>query len=206
MSPSRRRRSPIRSLPAVAAEAMRCSSRDATIPLSVQRDRRGRNGGEGARQNATVSRRSAPARRGHLRQFKTRRKGKRDMRLQLGSERRPDPLHPLQTVERTERSVALPILHDPRRQRRADPRQRLQSRRIRDVDVHWTGRECAGSGSAVLGGPWRRRSLRGPRVGRRRRAPLPLPLRRGRGRCRGDTIRAAGRVRRSTCCTPHSDR
>ena len=66
---------------------------------------------------------------------KTRCARERHAFLEDPKERRPHPPHPLQTVERPERPEALPVGHDPSRQRRPNPRQRFEFGRRRPVDV-----------------------------------------------------------------------
>ncbi len=125
-----------------------------------------------------MSRTTTTAPGGMLRVRRTRRKRKRDMRLQAPGERRTDPLHALQTLQRPEGAQRAAVRHDPRRERGTDPGQALELRGARDVEVQ---DEHARRGSAGRR-KGRRGSGRGP--GRSPGSPARRGGRRGSARRR----------------------
>ncbi len=66
--------------------------------------------------------------------------GKADISVNSTRQRRPDPLHPLQASQRSERATPGPVVHDPRRERRTDAGNRLDLVHPRLVEVHAGGR------------------------------------------------------------------
>ncbi len=74
---------------------------------------------------------------------RARRTGRRresDQWLKTGGERRADPAHFLQRLQRAEATVRIPVGDDPRRQGGADPRQGVQFCRGGSVEIDGAGR------------------------------------------------------------------
>lgn len=114
-----------------------------------------------------MSRTTTTAPSGMLRVRRTRRKRKRDMRLQPSGECGTDPLHALQTLERSERAVRGPLLHDARRERWTDPGEALEIRSGRDIEVDHEFARCR----RACRGAVRRGTVRRRRRRARRRSP-----------------------------------